>query len=264
LTDERRSASSGAGDVLATGSPVTGRAGLTPAERFSIFVRSFLLQSAWNTRDMQNVGFCFAMLPISRRFGGDKERTRDYLKRHLALFNTNPAMSTYALAAAAEAETRGKPGEAIEIKRGLSGPLGMAGDALLWGAARPLAGLLGVIAVLAGKNWAPILLLVTYNVFHLFLRSRGAGVGGERGAGARMASASGFRSVTTALRAVLSFAAGVAAALALRSEGFSAEALAVAGAFFVLTVIALRARVPVTAIGLAGVAGSFALMYTRF
>ena len=213
---------------------------------------------------MQNVGFCFAMLPMLRRFGDDRDRTRDYLKRHLSLFNTNPAMSTYALAAAADAETRGRPEEAVELKRGLSGPLGMAGDALLWGAARPMAGLLGVIAVLAGKSWAPILLLVTYNVFHLFLRARGAAVGEERGAGAGMASAHGFRSVTTGVRAVLSFGAGLAAALALKSEGFSPEALAVAGAFFALTLVALRARVPVTAIGLAGVAGSLALMYTRF
>jgi PTS system mannose-specific IID component len=250
--------------VSATGHSAAPTGGLTFGERASIFMRSFLIQSVWNTRGMQNVGFCFSVLPVLRRFE-EEGAARAFLKRHLAFFNTNPALSTYALSAVAAAEVAGDPDGAVEMKRALSSPLGMAGDALLWGAVRPAAGLLAVSAALAGAEWAPLLLLLFYNSAHVFVRARGIQVGAALGPrGAREVSGTVFRRVVSGVRYVACFAAGLAVALALGTDGAIApQGFVVAGAFFLLTLVALRARVPVLAIGMAGVLGGVAIMLSR-
>ncbi|MFH1502890.1 MAG: PTS system mannose/fructose/sorbose family transporter subunit IID [Candidatus Eisenbacteria bacterium] len=248
-----------------TGERATSTAGLGVRERASILMRSFFIQSVWNPKGMQNVGFCFALLPVLRRVAADRDAVREFLERHLSFFNTNPALSTYALSAAAAAEVAGDPKGASEFKRALSSPLGMAGDSLLWGGVRPAAALLAVSAALVGARWAPAVLLTLYNVPHLFLRVRGVNVGARQGPrGARELSSARFRGLVTAARGVTCFAAGLAAALAIGFDGaVSPQGLATAGGFFVLTFVALRVRVPVAAIGLAGVVGGVAIMLSR-
>ncbi len=170
---------------------------LTRAERAGVLWRSLFLQAAWNPRGMQNVGFCFAMLPVLRRRGADKEARRAFLKRHLGFFNTNPTLASYVLGAAAAAEAAGADETvAGRLKKGLSSPLGMAGDALLWGALRPLAATVAVLLALRGFAWAPLALVGVYGVPHLVLKARGIGVGAAAGPagrarGARAASQGG-------------------------------------------------------------------------
>jgi PTS system mannose-specific IID component len=169
---------------------------------------------------MQSVGFCFAMLPLARRLSTDGEVLRSFLSRHLRFFNTNPAMAGYVLGAAAAAEARGEVQSVDDIKKGLAGPLGMAGDALLWGAARPFAGLLSVALLQARLTWAPLALLAVYNVPHLYFRIRGVLVGARLGPwGARELRGRGVRLATRALRGAAAFLAGMLVALAARGGG---------------------------------------------
>ena len=240
----------------------SGERPLLASERLSILMRSFLIQSVWNTRGMQNVGFCFAMLPLVHRFCADGDALRSYLRRHLELFNTNPALSCYALGAAAAAEASGEPGRAVDAKGALAGPLGMAGDALMWGALRPLAALVGAALALAGRVWAPLALLAVYNVPHIVLRARGIAAGSNLGpSGAREVLGQRFRRIITAVRAACALAAGFVLALAVSGGGdFDARRLAVAGVLFALTALALRLRIPLTLIGAGGAVGGIALM----
>lgn len=232
------------------------------AERLSVLARSFLIQSVWNTRGMQNVGFCYAMLPVLRRLEAGSTPVRDYLKRHLQTFNTNPVLSCYALGAAARAELAGRGDEAADVKRALAGPLGMAGDALMWWSLRPLATFLAAAFALSGRVWAPLVLLGVYNVPHVILRARGISAGAERGvAGAKEVLGDGYRRVVTVVRASGAFVAGLVAALAASGGGGpEPRRLAVVFAVFVLAVLALRLRVPLTLIGIGGAAGGVALM----
>jgi len=116
-----------------------------------------------------------------------------------------------------------------------------------------------------GARWAPLLLLVVYDVWHFSFRARGVTAGSERGhRGAMEVLGPRFRGLVTALRALGCFAGGFVAALALRSGALPGpQMVVVAAAFFVLTLVALRVKVPVTAIGLAGVLGGVAIMLTR-
>jgi len=241
---------------------------LTAGDRWGIFWRSFLLQSVWNTRGMQNVGFCFAMLPALRRSGLTGDAAKRFLKRHLEFFNTNPAMASYVLGAAAAAEVAEPDGageSVAEMKKGLLGPLGMAGDALLWGAVRPLAGIVGAGIALTGRTWAPLALLAIYNVPHLAVRARGLSAGVSHGrSAAREVLGPRMRDVVRGIRWACAFAAGFVVALAVAPSGrFEGWRLAIVGASFALAFAAARLRIPATVVGAAAAAGALALMLAR-
>jgi len=234
---------------------------LSAGEKLGLIGRSLFLQSVWNRRTMQSVGFCFAMLPVLTRLRADVDGRRAFLARHLAFFNTNPVLASYALGAAAAAERSGRAdagARASEIKRALAGPLGMAGDSLFWATLRPLAGLLGVVAALAGKPWAALVFLVVYNVPHLALRARGVLAGAAQGPGAvKEVLGPRVKKAVTVLRAVCACAAGAVVALAVRQGPSAPSGLAVAAVVFVGALAAARARLPLTVIGVAAtVAGA--------
>ncbi len=242
---------------------MTSRVTLAPGEKFGVFWRSFLLQSVWNPRGMQGVGFCFAMLPLMRRLGSDAEARAAFLGRHLRFFNTNPALASYVLGAAAASEAAGgTPAVTEEIKRGLASPLGMVGDALMWGALRPFGAMVAVALALQGVLWAPLAFLVVYNVPHLVLRVRGLGAGASGGpSAAREVLGPRVREAVRWIRALGAFVTGLVLALAVRGGG-AAEPwrMAAAGLFFVLAFVATRLRVPATVIGIGGAVGGFVLL----
>jgi PTS system mannose-specific IID component len=211
---------------------------------------------------MQNVGFCFSMLPLLTSEKGAREERRAFLARHLAFFNTNPVLASYAIGAAARAELAGEPEEAVDIKRGVGGPLGMAGDSLFWGSLRPLAALIGVSLAAVTRSWAPLALLAVYNVPHLYFRVRGIVAGGSRGAAAASeVTGPGFRRAVALVRAAGAFTAGFVLALAAAGDGhIDPKRGATAAALFALALVAARLRIPATVIGLAAAAGAVALM----
>jgi mannose/fructose/N-acetylgalactosamine-specific phosphotransferase system component IID len=227
----------------------------------AMLLRSFFLQSVWNARGMQNVGFCFAMLPLLGPRGGDAEARRGFLTRHLGFFNTNPALASYAIGAAASAEIAGDPEGAVDTKRTLGGALGMAGDSLFWGSLRPLAALIGVVLAVGGRSWAALALVLVYNAPHLYFRVRGIVSGAARGAAAASEVVGpGFRRAVALVRAAAAFVAGLVLALAAADGGRIDPARgAIAAALFALALVAARLRIPATVIGLAAAAGGVVL-----
>ena len=56
----------------------------------SVFFRSFFLQALWNFERMQNVGFCFSILPLLRRAAKTDIAYTAMARRHVRYFNTHP------------------------------------------------------------------------------------------------------------------------------------------------------------------------------
>lgn len=242
----------------------TDRRRLTPGDKWALFWRSLFLQSVWNHRGMQSVGFCFVISALIKRFEGPEARSR-FLRRHLGFFNTNPVLASYVVGAVAREEARGATPEAVDdVKRGLSGPLGMAGDALFWGALRPFAGAVAVALAAKGFPWAAVSLLVVYDVPCLALRVRGIAVGASEGpSGAREVLGTSLRGAVRWLRALTAFVLGLLAAEAVRDGGgFEPWRLIAVCLFFGLAYLAVRSRVPATVVGLGGAVGGIVLMMT--
>jgi mannose/fructose/N-acetylgalactosamine-specific phosphotransferase system component IID len=212
---------------------------------------------------MQSVGFCFTMIPLLGRLGEDKDGRREFLERHLRFFNTNPVLAGYAIGAAGALEVRGADGSEVDsVKRGLASPLGMSGDALMWGALRPFAGLVAVVFALGGSLWAPLAMVAIYGLPAVILRARGIEVGSSRGpSGSKEVLGRSLKSAVRGLRAGVAFGVGLIVAMAVRgSGGVELWKLAAAAAFLLLAWAGARARVPATVIGVAGATAGLLLV----
>lgn len=156
--------------------------------------RSFQIQALLTPERMQGPGFAFALIPSLRRLYPVKDEFGRAMTRHLATFATHPILSGYVLGATARLEERRADGDPVEdgqidsLKRSLASPLAALGDPLFWVTLRPLAGLVGVLAIAIlpgggtiGPDWrvllCPFLTLLTYNAIALRFRISGVSRG---------------------------------------------------------------------------------------
>jgi mannose PTS system EIID component len=151
-----------------------------------IFFCSLFIQSSFNYRGMQNLGFAFSMLPLARQLRGDRERVSALLTRHLQLFNTHPYLSGPIIGSVARmeetnAEKGGEAAEIVSFKNALMAPYAALGDSFFWGALKPFASLLGVLFALQKSLLAPLVFLILYNPAHLWVRIGGFVAGCRRG-----------------------------------------------------------------------------------
>lgn len=70
---------------------------MTPDVYRKTFWRTFPLQACFCFERMQNVGFAYMMIPALKKLYKNKKDISDALKRHLAIFNTTPAVVSFML-----------------------------------------------------------------------------------------------------------------------------------------------------------------------
>lgn len=154
-----------------------------------VFLGSFFIQSAWSFEKMQGLGFAAAISPALKEiYGGDEKRGNDALKRHLVYYNAHPYMASPVIGAAMRLEEKARDGECkaaapAEFKKKVMAPYGAVGDSFFWSGLRPLASCAGVAAAIFWGVWGPVVFLVVYNAFHLWMRWNGLQKGYELGEG---------------------------------------------------------------------------------
>jgi len=121
---------------------------------------------------MQNLGRLFCLVPVARWLRLDRSEWRDFVGRHLALFNSNPFISPLGIGALARLEADHKQGRralregVIErFSERLSTGLGAAGDELFWAAVRPQTVLLGCLVVLLWGAWGIVVFLAGFGLW---------------------------------------------------------------------------------------------------
>lgn len=174
---------------------------MTFAEKMALFLRSFLLQSAFGPERCQALGFAWALDPwLSKLWSGDA--LTEARRRHLACFNTNPYAVGFVLgmtcrmeqeaAAAPAAQRAALLTRATTLKTAASTGLAGAADSFFWGALRQalafaalLTGLGLYHAGFAAWSLAPAALyLLGWNGPALWARWKGLSqgyAGGEKG-----------------------------------------------------------------------------------
>lgn len=164
---------------------------MTPDIFRKTFWRSFPLQACFFYERMQNVGFAYQMIPALKKLYPDKEEMAQALKRHLAIFNTTPAIVTFITGAVIAMEEKFKyakdAGESVDeesvnaVKTALMGPLAGIGDSFFWGTFRVIAAGIGCSLAAQGNILGVILFLLIYNIPHLLVRFYGLKVGYKSG-----------------------------------------------------------------------------------
>jgi PTS system mannose-specific IID component len=126
---------------------------------------------------MQNLGFIYQLLPGLRHLHGGSPPI-DVLRRYTEYFNTHPYMASWIAGTVLRLEERRLAGETTPVDaavfRGMvMAPYAAMGDALFWGALRPLAAVVALLGAVQGIAWAPLILLALFNLPHLAFRCGG-------------------------------------------------------------------------------------------
>ncbi|MEA2013900.1 MAG: PTS system mannose/fructose/sorbose family transporter subunit IID [Thermodesulfobacteriota bacterium] len=141
-----------------------------------VFLRSLFIQSSWNFRGMQNTGFAYTMIPLSRRFAGNREQISGILTRHIQPFGSHPYLTgaiTGSVARLEETSESDNCPEALRLKEALMAPYAAIGDPFFWGGLKPFSSVASVILAFEGLLTAPLFFLLAYNSIHVWVRLRG-------------------------------------------------------------------------------------------
>jgi mannose/fructose/N-acetylgalactosamine-specific phosphotransferase system component IID len=141
---------------------------------------------------MISIGISFSLIPVASRLFPDKIKRREFLERHLSFFNAHPYFTSFALGAITRVEQDlAADGEedysrVQRLKNALMGPLGAIGDELVWATIKPASILVALLGVLLIDNfyWKIVflfILLVLYNIPHLYIRIYGLKKGYQLG-----------------------------------------------------------------------------------
>lgn len=143
---------------------------VTKKDLMSVFWRSFSLEWSWNYERQMNMSYCYAIMPIIKKFYKTKEQRAEAMKRHLEFFNTTPHIATLILgitAAMEESNAKDKNFDTSSInniKVGLMGPIAGIGDSFIWGTLRIIATAIGLSLATQGNILGPILFLLIFNI----------------------------------------------------------------------------------------------------
>lgn len=153
----------------------------------SVFWRSFALQGAFNYEKMQNVGYAYAMVPVIRKLYSKEQDQADALKRHLAIFNSTPAVTPMimGITAAMEEQNANNDNFATDsinsVKASLMAPLAGVGDSLFFGTFRVIAAGVGISLAKQGNILGPLLFWILYNIPNFLVRIYGLKYGYKAG-----------------------------------------------------------------------------------
>jgi len=152
--------------------------------QLALVARSFFLQSAWSFERMQSIGFAALMAGEGKRLTrGRPDAARDFLKRHLSFFNTNPPMAGYLAGVSVRLEEEAAaapPDESARLlddlhrfKRAGVSAFAAWGDTFFWATLRPAGTALSVLVTLFAGAWGALAWLIVYNAAHLHYRYHG-------------------------------------------------------------------------------------------
>lgn len=150
---------------------------LTLGDQLRIFGRSGLEQAAWNYPRLQNLGFCYIMIPAIQRLYADRTDQAAAATRHLTSFNTMPYMQSLITGVTLSLEEQRANGHPVSddeinaVKVGMMGSLAGVADPVWWGTWRPILSAFAASLALSGLGiLGPIVFFVGWNVVRLGFR----------------------------------------------------------------------------------------------
>lgn len=146
---------------------------LSLSDRKKVCWRSTFLQASWNYERMQNLGWCYALVPAIKKLYTKKEDQVAALKRHMEFFNTHPYVAAPIVGVTLALEEERANGADIDdaaiqgVKIGMMGPLAGIGDPVFWFTVRPILGALGASLAIGGNIIGPLLFFIGWNAIRM-------------------------------------------------------------------------------------------------
>lgn len=150
---------------------------LTLGDQLKIFGRSGLEQAAWNYPRLQNLGFCYVMIPAIQRLYATRDQQAAAATRHLTSFNTMPYMQSLITGVTLSLEEQHANGADVSaadinaMKVGMMGSLAGVADPVWWGTWRPILSAFAASLALSGFGiGGPLVFFLGWNVARLTFR----------------------------------------------------------------------------------------------
>ena len=155
---------------------------LPPGTWLHVFARLFAVQAGFNYEVMLGNGIAFAAEPAFRLLPGGRGGVayRAAMARHSRYFNAHPYLAALAVGALVRAELDGEDPVRIErFRTACCGPLGAAGDRLVWAGWLPFCSALALLVFGLGVPAAGVVAVFagTFNLGHVALRAWGLWAG---------------------------------------------------------------------------------------
>lgn len=161
---------------------MTGAPSLPAGTWLRVFARLFAVQAGFNYEVMIGNGIAYAAEPAFRLLPGGRGGVayKAALARHSRYFNSHPYLAALAVGALVRAELDGEDPVRIErFRTACCGPLGAAGDRLVWAGWLPFCSALALLAFGAEMPAAGVVgvFVGTFNLGHVTLRAWGLWAG---------------------------------------------------------------------------------------
>lgn len=150
---------------------------LTWGDQLRVFSRSGWEQAAWNYPRLQNLGFCYLMIPAIQRLYPNKDAAGQAAARHLELFNTMPYMQSLITGVTLSLEEDHVNGKDVStedisaVKVGMMGSLAGVADPVWWGTWRPILSAFAASLALSGFGIVgPLVFFIGWNLARLSFR----------------------------------------------------------------------------------------------
>jgi PTS system mannose-specific IID component len=161
---------------------MSGARSLPVGTSLRVFGRLFAVQAGYNYEVMIGNGIAYAAEPALRLLPGGRGGVayKAAMARHSRYFNAHPYLAALAVGALVRAELDGEDPVRIErFRTACCGPLGAAGDRLVWAGWLPFCSALAVLAFGVGLPAAGVvgLFVGTFNLGHVALRAWGLWAG---------------------------------------------------------------------------------------
>ena len=149
---------------------------ITKKDLMKVFWRSQFFQLSWNYERLQNLCYCYCIMPVLKKLYKSKEELQSVVKVHFEYFNCQPFFSSAIIGADIAIEETMKNEQDFEesgipqLKIALMGPLAGIGDPIIWGIVRPVTAAIGAGIASDGNILGPIFFFVSMNIVRLFMR----------------------------------------------------------------------------------------------
>ncbi len=130
---------------------------------------------------MQNIGFVHAMMPgLKKIHPGTSDKAAG---RYLRFFNTHPYMAPTIMGLFLNLEEADNHEMIDKLQPSIAGSLAAIGDYFFWATLKPVIALLCILCVIVDQVWGIALVLIAYNLIHLWAMSWGFLQGYRNGPG---------------------------------------------------------------------------------
>lgn len=149
---------------------------ISKKDLMKVFLRTQIFQVSWNYERLQNLCYCFCIMPILKKLYKKEDELKLAVMANMEYYNSHPFFVSIILGINIAMEEARAAGEKIDerdiaqVKIAMMGPLAGIGDPIFWGTIRPILAAVGAGIAVKGDVSGVIIFFLSINTVRVFMR----------------------------------------------------------------------------------------------